>query len=117
MKTFITPTVLLLVSLSAFGQRDIQKQFQTQLIEVEDGGTVVFPAGTFHMDGSLSLDGKSNITIKGAGKEKTILNFSDQVTGAEGLKITNGSNIVIQDLRVQNTKGDGIKVQLVNGIS
>jgi parallel beta-helix repeat protein len=98
------------------GQRDVQKRFQTLLIDVEDGGTVVLPEGSFVFDGSLSMDGKSNVVIKGAGMDKTILSFKGQTTGAEGLKVTNGKNLVIQDLTVLDTKGDGIKVQLVDGI-
>jgi parallel beta-helix repeat protein len=54
--------------------------------------------------------------IKGAGEDKTILSFKGQISGAEGIKITNSSNITIQDLTVQDTKGDGVKTQLVEGI-
>src|SRR5688572_31031808 len=96
-----------------FAQKDIQKRIQTQLIEAEDNATIEIPEGTFQFDASLSLDGKKNVTIKGAGTDKTILNFKGQLSGAEGIKITNASNITLQDLTVQNTKGDGIKAQLV----
>ena len=98
-------------------QREIQKKIQTQFIEVADGAVIDLPEGIFQFDGSLSLDGKKNITIKGAGMERTILNFKEQISGAEGIKITNASNIVLRDLTVQNTKGDGIKAQLVEGIT
>ena len=100
-----------------FAQKDIQKRIQTQLIEAEDNTTIEIPEGTFQFDASLSLDGKKNVTIKGAGTDKTILNFKGQLSGAEGIKITNASNITLQDLTVQNTKGDGIKAQLVEGIT
>jgi hypothetical protein len=45
------------------------------------------------------------------------MNFKGQLSGAEGIKITNASNITLQDLTVQDTKGDGIKAQLVEGIT
>jgi parallel beta-helix repeat protein len=105
------------ISTAVFGQKEIQKKIQTQLIEAEDGATIEIPEGTFQFDASLSLDGKKNVRIKGAGQEKTILNFKGQLSGAEGMKITNASNIVLEDLTVQDTKGDGIKAQLVEGIT
>jgi parallel beta-helix repeat protein len=100
-----------------FAQKDIQRKIQAQLIEAEDGATINIPEGTFQFDASLSLDGKKNVTIKGAGLDKTILNFKGQLSGAEGIKITNASNITLLDLTVQDTKGDGIKAQLVEGIT
>jgi parallel beta-helix repeat protein len=102
---------------NSFGQKDIQKKFQTLLIDVENGGIVQLPEGRFTFDASLSMDGKSNVTIRGAGRERTILNFKGQITGAEGIKITDGKNIVVEELSVQDSKGDGIKAQLVDGIS
>jgi parallel beta-helix repeat protein len=113
-------TLLLLVGISAntvFAQKEIQKKIQTQLIEAEDGATIEIPEGRFQFDASLSLDGKKNVTIKGAGTDKTIMNFKGQLSGAEGIKITNASNVTLQDLTVQDTKGDGIKAQLVEGIT
>ena len=117
MRTTIFATLLVSIALCASAQKDIQKKFQTQLIEAADGSIIDLPAGNFTFDGSLSLDGKKNVTIKGAGMDKTVLNFYGQISGAEGIKITNASNITISDLTVQNTKGDGVKAQLVEGIT
>jgi parallel beta-helix repeat protein len=108
---------LLLCSFTLCAQKDIQKKFQTLLIEVEDGGMVQLPEGKFTFDGSLSMDGKSDVVIRGAGTGKTILSFNGQLTGAEGLKITNGRNILIEDLSVVDSKGDGIKTQLIDGMT
>lgn len=108
---------LCLMSFCATGQEQFQKRFQRQFIEVENGSVIDLPPGTFHLQGSLWLDGKKDVTIRGAGEDKTILNFSGQISGAEGLKVTHSARITISDLTVQNTKGDGIKVQLVEGIT
>jgi parallel beta-helix repeat protein len=114
-------SILLLLAVAfvntLFAQKDIQKRIQTQLIDAQDGTTIEVPEGSYQFDGSLSLDGKKNVTIKGAGLDKTIMNFKGQLSGAEGIKITNSSNITLQDLTVQDTKGDGIKAQLVEGIT
>jgi len=96
---------------------NIEKDLQTQLIMAEDGDTIHVPEGYFKFSGSITLDEKNNIVIAGAGKDKTFLSFKGQTSGAEGLKITNGSNIVVQDLTVQDTKGDAVKTQDITGIS
>ncbi|MFD0998059.1 parallel beta-helix domain-containing protein [Ohtaekwangia kribbensis] len=116
MKTLAT---ILLCGMSAwaYAQKDIQKKIQTQFIEAENGSVIELPEGRFQFDASLWLDGKKNVTIKGAGMDKTILNFKGQLSGAEGIKVTNASDITILDLTVQDTKGDGVKTQLVEGIT
>ncbi len=116
MKT-LTTILLCGMSVWAYAQKDIQKKIQTQFIEAENGSVIELPKGRFQFDASLWLDGKKNITIKGAGMDKTILNFKGQLSGAEGIKVTNASEITILDLTVQDTKGDGVKTQLVEGIT
>ncbi len=117
MKPFLLSALFVLSASLVNGQRDIQKRIQTQLIEAPDGAVISLEGGTFQFDASLSLDGKKNVTIKGAGMDKTVLSFKGQISGAEGIKITNSANITLRDLTVQNTKGDGIKTQLVDGIT
>jgi parallel beta-helix repeat protein len=48
--------------------------------------------------------------------DKTILSFMGQSAGAEGIKVTDSKNITISDLTVEDTKGDCIKTQKVDGI-
>lgn len=116
MKTLAT-MLLCGMSVLTYAQKDIQKKIQTQFIEAENGSVIELPEGRFQFDASLWLDGKKNVTIKGAGMDKTILNFKGQLSGAEGIKVTNASDITILDLTVQDTKGDGVKTQLVEGIT
>jgi parallel beta-helix repeat protein len=117
MKSFIVTLCLCAISVAAYSQKDIQKKFQTQFIDVSNGGTIELPAGNFQLDASLWLDEKKNVTIKGAGEDKTVLSFKGQISGAEGIKITNSSAIVLEGLTVQDTKGDAIKTQMVDGIT
>lgn len=110
--------LLLLISWACLlqAQPDIQRKLQAQFIEVDNNGLVELPEGIFTISTTLSMDGKQGVTIRGKGPDKTILNFAGQISGAEGIRITNGSNITIEQLTVQNTKGDAIKTQLVDGI-
>jgi parallel beta-helix repeat protein len=114
---YISVFIIVACPIVLHAQKEFQKKFQTLFIDVEDGSVIELPEGTYHLDGSLWLDGKKNIVVKGAGMDKTILNFKGQLSGAEGIKVTNSANITIQDLTVQDTKGDGVKTQLVEGIT
>lgn len=95
---------------------DMYAQLQEQLIMAQPGDVIEIPAGTFEFDRPLSLDGISNITIKGAGMNETILSFKGQRVGAEGLKIT-ADSVTIEGLSVLDTKGDCIKVQDSKGVT
>ena len=109
---------LLIFSLNqAFGQADIEKKIQTQLILAKDGSTIEITEGSFQLTKSLSLEGKKNILIKGKGIDKTILSFKNQTSGAEGIRVTDCENITIEDMTVQDSKGDLIKTLHVKGIT
>lgn len=117
MKAYGITIILFALGTPLFGQQEFQKRFQRQFIEIPDDSVIQLPAGHFHLDGSLWLDGKHNVVIRGAGQEATILDFAGQISGAEGIKITNSQNITVEALTVQNTRGDGIKSQHVDGIT
>ena len=87
---------------------DFQKQLQTQLIKAKPGEVVEIPAGTWQLDRSLSLK-VSGVTLRGAGMDQSILNFKGQKSGAEGL-LVNASDFTIEDLALEDTKGDALKV-------
>jgi parallel beta-helix repeat protein len=96
---------------------EFEKDLQLKLILAEPGDTIKLDAGFFPILGTLSMEGKQNIVIKGSGTSSTILNFLNQVEGAQGLSITNCNNITLEDFTVEEAKGDGIKCQYVNGIT
>ena len=96
---------------------EFEKDFQLKLILAEPGDTIKMESGLFPILGTLSMEGKEDIVIRGAGMNGTILSFAGQVEGAQGLSITNCTNITLEDFTVQNAKGDAIKCQYVNGIT
>ncbi len=98
------------------GQAPFEKALQTQFILASDGDVIELEEGNFQIKGSLSLEGKKKITIRGKGMDKTVLSFKNQTTGAEGIKITNCENIILEDLTVQDSKGDLIKTMHVKDI-
>ncbi len=116
MKRILTAIIFFFSFTALVAQTAVEKKMQTDLILAEDGSTIQLEEGSFEITKSLSMDGKKNIIIQGKGIDKTILSFKTQTTGAEGIRITNSENIVLQDLTVQDSKGDLIKTMHVNGI-
>ena len=92
-----------------------QERAQTALIDAKPGDTVAFGAGRFEFTDGLSLD-IDDVTVKGAGPDKTFLDFKGQKGGGDGLLITS-DRVVVRDLAVQDTRGDGIKAKGVDQIS
>lgn len=64
--------------------QDMRRQLQAQFIESPDNSVIEIPEGRFQLNMALWMDGKTNITLKGKGMDKTILSFKDQIAGAEG---------------------------------
>ncbi|MEX2489007.1 MAG: parallel beta-helix domain-containing protein [Pseudomonadales bacterium] len=87
---------------------DPAEALMRQFIEAEPGDTITIAAGTYAMTRSLTLN-TDNVTIKGAGMDETILSFKGQLAGAEGI-LVNASNLTIEDLAIEDTKGDALKI-------
>ena len=90
------------------------QDIQEALILAEPGDVVRLTAGTFYLSDSLSLD-VNGVQVEGEGMNQTILDFSDQQSGAQGLSVTS-DNVTLQDFSIQNAKGDAIKVKGVTNI-
>ncbi|MGE0500893.1 MAG: parallel beta-helix domain-containing protein [Rhizobiaceae bacterium] len=77
------------------------------LILAEPGDTVVIGAGRFDIVEGLSLD-VDEVTVRGAGPDRTILSFKGQTGSGEGLLVTS-DRVVLEDFAVEDTRGDGVK--------
>ena len=112
-------TLLFILSLTlckAWAQPSVRKEWQTRLIMAADGDTIDLPEGVFVLESSLSMEGKKGIVVRGRGMDRTVIGFKGQQSGAEGIRITNSSDVTVQDLTVRDTKGDAIKAMNVDGI-
>lgn len=85
-----------------------QKNLQEQLLDAKPGSVIEIPAGRYRLTSGLTLRG-DGVTIRGAGMDKTVLSFKGQVTGPEGMLVY-GSNFTIEGLTIEDSKGDGLKV-------
>lgn len=87
-----------------------EKELQEKFVNAQEGDVIELPEGTFQLSRPLVLDGVKNVTIRGKGKDKTVLSFKGQKDGAEGLRIT-ADGVVMEDFAILDAKGDCIKVQ------
>ena len=90
-------------------------EIQEALILAEPGDTVFLSKGIYKLDHGLSLD-VNDVSIIGEGMYETVLDFSNQKSGAQGLLITS-DNVLMQDFAIENAKGDAIKSKGVKNIS
>lgn len=84
-----------------------QERVQTALLDAKPGDTVALGAGTFALTDGLSLD-VDGVTVRGAGAERTVLDFKGQLGAGEGLLVTS-DDVSLRDFAVRDSKGDGIK--------
>lgn len=80
---------------------------QEALILAAPGDTIELGEGRFVLTDGLSLD-VDGVTVRGAGMDKTILDFTGQQGAGEGLLVTS-DNVTLRGFAVENPKGDGIK--------
>ena len=111
---FMTPNILSEVIIIPPSE-DSQERLQEALILANPGDIIQLTTGIYNFEDSLSLD-VDGVTIQGNGHENTILNFSDQKSGAQGLMVTS-NKVLLKNFAVLDAKGDAIKVKGSDGIS
>ncbi len=112
--TIIAAALALALAAPAFAKvisvapgENAQGRLQEALILAAPGDVVELGAGRFQLTDGLSLDVKG-VTLRGAGMDATVLDFTGQQGSGEGLLVTS-SDVTLRDFAVENTKGDGIK--------
>lgn len=88
---------------------------QAALLDAMPGDTVCMAEGTFKLNTEISISA-DNVTLKGASRDTTILDFSTQNLGANGMKIS-GDGVTLLSFTVKNTPGDGIRGDDVKNIT
>lgn len=84
-----------------------QERLQEALILAVPGDEIVLAAGRYALTDGLSLD-VEGVTIRGAGMDGTVLDFTSQQGAGEGLLVTS-DNVTLRDFALENPKGDGVK--------
>ena len=94
-------------SLSVESGEGAQERLQEALILAQPGDEIALGAGRYVLTDGLSLD-VDGVTVRGAGMEATVLDFTGQQGSGEGLLVTS-DGVTLRDFAVENPKGDGIK--------
>ncbi|MFP6686631.1 MAG: parallel beta-helix domain-containing protein, partial [Polyangiaceae bacterium] len=93
---------------------DDQSTLQAAVIEAEENATVCLSAGVFSLQTELAID-RDGLTLRGMGPDVSILDFSGQDVGANGINIRS-DHVTIRELTVSETPGDGIRATDVDDI-
>ena len=91
-----------------------QEEIQEALIDLEPGDILTLEPGEYFFEDGLSLD-VSDVIFEGSGINNTILNFGEQISGAQGLLVTS-DGVTLRDFAILDAKGDAIKVIGADGI-
>ncbi len=88
---------------------DAQRETMIAFFDSREGDTIEFCAGQFEFTTSLLLTGKRGITIRGAGRDATILSFANS-DGQDGVNINRVDGITIESLTIYDAPGNGLRV-------
>ncbi len=97
---------------------NLETRTQEALINAKPKTIIELPAGTYDFAGELSVS-VDNIVLRGQGMDAeagTVLRFGNQTTGSQSILAT-GNNFVVEDLAVENSPGDAIKIKDSNGVT
>jgi parallel beta-helix repeat protein len=94
-----------------------EQEIAAAFSNARDGSTLTFGPGTFTFTNTLII-GAKNVTISGAGMASTILDFTGQTGGSDGIdSLDHTDGIVLSDFTLKNAAQNGIKVIGSTGVS
>ncbi len=88
---------------------------QTAFIERPAGSVICLEAGTYVLTSELSIS-TDDVTLRGAGRDQTVLDFTGQDFGAQAMHLT-GDRITIEAIQIKNAGGDGLRTSDVDGVT
>ena len=94
---------------------DAQERLQEAMILMSEGDTLLIKEGYYNFEDGLSLD-VNGVMVIGEGMDKTILDFKNQQSGAQGLLVTS-DKVTLKDFAILDAKGDALKVIGAKGIN
>lgn len=88
-----------------------EQAIRTALINIEDDTEIVLKEGIYHFD-KVSIQGPvKKVIFRGEHPEKTIIDFSGQSSGGEGMRVDNLTDFEIRDIQLRESAGDLLKVK------
>ncbi len=99
-----------------FDNSTTDAKVQTAIAAAQPNTTFAFAAGTFNFKSTVEIESVNGITVKGAGIDKTILNFAGQASGADGVSFDKCDSISVHDLAIKDTNADALKANGGTGL-
>ena len=78
-------------------------------LSIKDSTSILLKQGTYKFD-NLIIAEVNHIRIRGDGFDNTILDFSGQTQGGDGIRITGVKGFTIVSMTIRDSKGDLIKI-------
>ncbi|MBX3187602.1 MAG: right-handed parallel beta-helix repeat-containing protein [Labilithrix sp.] len=94
---------------------DDEERVQAAFAAAKDGQRIALGPGRFRLRSTLALTA-SDVVVRGAGRDATILDFADQVAGSEGVFVASKARVTLEALSVVDARGDGIKALGIDGL-
>jgi len=95
---------------------DAQDAILEALIEAQPKDVIFLHEGKYDLDQQISLIDVADVTLKGEGPGKTILSFSGQTSGGEGL-LVQSNGFTAEDIGFEDSPGDLVKVEGAIGVT
>jgi len=121
--------VICIGSADDLSDKTISDELVEALSTAQSGDTIVLPQGRFNIATELTFDGNGSLgqvgtmveglTIRGAGMDKTILDFDAATSGgakADGFFVSNTKDITFEDFGVYEAPNNAIKLKKTDGI-
>ncbi len=83
------------------------------MVTVVPGDTIEFGCGFFDISNTLQLSNTEAITVKGCGRDKTVLSFKGS-NQPVGILAVNVRGLMVKDLTVADTSGNGFEMRAVD---
>src|SRR6516162_4222769 len=85
-------------------------------LSLKDSSEIHLKEGLYKFE-NLSLAQLKHIRIRGDGPDKTVLDFSMQTQGGEGIRVTDTKYFDIEDMTIRDSKGDLLKINKSENIT
>ena len=86
-----------------------EAKIEEAFLSLKDSTSILLKAGNYKFD-NLSIAQVNHILIQGEGHDKTILDFSSQSQGGEGIRVTDVKGFTIDAMTIKDSKGDLLKI-------
>ncbi|MDN5211875.1 parallel beta-helix domain-containing protein [Fulvivirgaceae bacterium BMA12] len=88
-----------------------EKEIRAALIGIENNTEIILKEGVYNFD-KISIQGPVNkVIFRGEDPQKTIVDFSGQSSGGEGLRVDDVTDFEIRDIQLRESNGDLLKVK------